>query len=68
MLGLNKWAMFLISLFTALITLTITYAIIPTIAPDIAGTPAAWFFTLMTLPFQAIFLLIMLKLAQRGGD
>ena len=56
------------TIFTALLTLTITYAFIPTFFPALEGTPAAWAFTLIFLLPASLFFIVLLLVIARSWE
>lgn len=60
----------LMLMLNAFFTVTVSYAIIPTFLPDVAGTPAAWAFTILALiPFMIFSGILLLIVARQwGGD
>jgi uncharacterized membrane protein len=53
---------------SAMFGLTMTYAIIPTFLPALAGTPAAWAYTTLGTVVFMIFSIILIFIISRNTD
>lgn len=63
----NKAATLLVGLLVALSWGFIQYALIPSLRPDLVGSPTMWIIYLVGMPFTFLFFAVWVWIAIKGG-